>query len=107
VSRAKLITLTASEKRLWEATFAAAFVRLFCEELSLREQHSNTIPPDAPRPTDATMQSDHAEEAESIANTAVAQLRRWRTEGTWPTEHERGAPRRIDTQYIYPPKPGK
>lgn len=81
--------LTESERRIWEAAYAAAWVRLFYDEVALRHRLNNGG-------FDEAMRAGHAEEAEDVAAGAIADLRRWRTEGAWPTNHERGAPKLVD-----------
>jgi hypothetical protein len=97
MARPKLITLTASEARIWEAAFAASWVRLFHDGVAIRERLGQA------RTWDKEMQEGNAEEAESIANAAVADLRRYRKEGAFPTNHERGAPKKVDTRWIEAP----
>lgn len=90
------IRLSASEKRMWEAAYAAAFTRLFYDELACRHSDQRSVP----GAFDATMRANKAEEAETIADAAVAQLQRWRREGKATADMTRGAPSHVDTKWI-------
>jgi hypothetical protein len=71
--------VTSAERRIWEAAYAAAYVREFYDELSLRHQMQRGGYDDV---------SDNVERAMDVADKAVASLRRWvKQEGTGDSEY--------------------
>lgn len=78
--------LTQSERRIWEAAYAAAFVREFYDELRLRHQTNSGG-------FDETIAAGHTEAAQTVADHVIHELRQWRAEETGNRIH--GAPKVI------------
>jgi hypothetical protein len=103
MARSKWATLSASETRIWEAAYAAAFVRLFADEIVDRQSGSRP----ATGTFGATMRADKAEEAIQVADASIAQLRRFRTEYSGTPSRTRGAPRQVDVSQIESDEEGR
>lgn len=74
----KLGFKTSFEKQIWVATYAAAWVRSFNNELFERRNPKGEVALVPTGTYDATMESDHAEESIILADQAVLQLRNWK-----------------------------
>jgi hypothetical protein len=83
-----IIDLNDSEQRIWEAAYAAAWVRSFQASYDAR---IDAVPSDG-HAFEHTLHQDHAEQAAGLADAAVAQLRQYR----------RGAPLNVNTRWSEP-----
>jgi ribosomal protein L17 len=71
--------VTASERRIWEAAYAAAYIREFYDELNLRH---------ATRQGGYDDVSDPVERSMDVADKTIASLRRWiKQEGPGDSEY--------------------
>lgn len=64
------------EEQVWAAAYGAAWVASFNHELA--ERHKR---PNIDGSFNETMEQDHAEEATTLADAAVEQLRDWKRQG--------------------------
>lgn len=71
--------MTAAERRIWEAAYAAAYVREFYDELNLRHATQHGGYDDV---------SDPVERSMDVADKAIASIRRWvKQEGPGDSEY--------------------
>lgn len=63
--------MTEAEKRIWEAAYAAAYVRAFYDELRMRHESGQGSFDEV---------GSHVEQAMTVADKALEELRRWKRE---------------------------
>lgn len=99
MSKPVWLTLTESEKRIWETAYAGAYLYEFYRGMDAARSNFTGL---GESPFDSSLKIDHAEVATVLADAAVANLRQWRTDGLVKPDKTKGAPKRVDGQWVKP-----